>query len=364
MHEVGVPPVVEEIADPRPKRGEVLIKVVATGVCHSDLHVLKGELRFPLPCVLGHEISGVVTELGEGVTNVSVGDRVASPFIMPCGFCEYCARGEEELCATWFAENRGKGALYDGTSRLAALDGSSIAMYSMAGFAEYSVVPATAVFKVPDELALEDCSVLGCATFTAFGMLRHTARLQAGETIAIVGTGGVGSAAIQLAGVFGASRVIAIDIRGDKLEAARLLGATDLVNAAEVDVGEAVRSLTAGRGVDIAVEAFGHPATVESALAAVRAGGRVALAGLAPHGVEARFEITPLVRRKISILGSFGGRARTDMPILLSLAAQGRIDPGQFISRRYPIGEATAAFDALERGEVIGRSIIVGDDAA
>jgi Zn-dependent alcohol dehydrogenase len=338
----------------------VLVKVVATGVCHSDLHVLKGELRFPLPCVLGHEISGLVAELGEGVTNVSVGDRVASPFIMPCGFCEYCARGEEELCATWFAENRGKGALYDGTSRLAALDGSSIAMYSMAGFAEYSVVPATAVFKVPDELALEDCSVLGCATFTAFGMLRHTARLQAGETIAIVGTGGVGSAAIQLAGVFGASRVIAID----KLEAARLLGATDLVNAAEVDVGEAVRDLTAGRGVDIAVEAFGHPATVESALAAVRAGGRVALAGLAPHGVEARFEITPLVRRKISILGSFGGRARTDMPILLSLAAQGRIDPGRFISRRYPIGEATAAFDALERGEVIGRSIIVADDAA
>ena len=212
--------------------------------------------------MLGHEISGVVAELGEGVTNVSVGDRVASPFIMPCGFCEYCARGEEELCATLFAENRGKGALYDGTSRLAALDGSSIAMYSMAGFAEYSVVPATAVFKVPDELALEDCSVLGCATFTAFGMLRHTARLQAGETIAIVGTGGVGSAAIQLAGVFGASRVIAIDIRGDKLEAARLLGATDLVNAAEVDVGEAVRDLTAGAVSTSPSRPSGDPATV------------------------------------------------------------------------------------------------------
>src|SRR5580704_13779402 len=134
MREVGVPPVVEELADPRPKRGEVLVKVAATGVCHSDLHVLKGDLRFLLPCVLGHEISGIVAELGEDVTNVAVGDRVAAPFIMPCGYCENCVRGEEELCLTFFAENRGKGALYDGTSRLATLDGSPIAMYSMAGF--------------------------------------------------------------------------------------------------------------------------------------------------------------------------------------------------------------------------------------
>jgi Zn-dependent alcohol dehydrogenase len=342
----------------------VLVKVVATGVCHSDLHVLKGDLGFLLPCVLGHEVSGVVAEVGEGVTNVGIGDRIASSFIMPCGFCENCVRGEEDLCATFFAENRGKGALYDGTSRLEALDGSPIAMYSQAGFAEYSVIPATAVFKVPDGLSLEECSVLGCASFTAFGMLRHAARFHAGETIAIIGTGGVGSAAIQLAGVFGASRIIAIDIRSDKLEAARILGATDVVNAAEVDVGEAVRDLTAGRGVDVAFEAFGDPATVQSALGAVRAGGRVALAGLVPYGVEARFEITPLIRRKISILGTFGGRARTDMPILLSLAGQGRIDPGRFISRRYPIGEATTAFDALERGEVIGRSIIVADDAS
>jgi S-(hydroxymethyl)glutathione dehydrogenase/alcohol dehydrogenase len=240
MHEIGAPLVVEEIADPRPKRGEVLVKVAATGVCHSDLHVLKGELRFPLPCVLGHEISGVVAEVGEGVTNVAVGDRVASPFIMPCGICDYCARGEEDLCSTWFTENRGKGALHDGTSRLAALDGSTIAMYSMAGFADYSVVPATAVFKVPDSLSLEDCAVLGCATFTAFGMLRHAANLRAGETIAVIGTGGVGSAAIQLARVFGAARVIAIDIRDDKLEAARSLGATDSVNAGNLDVGEAI----------------------------------------------------------------------------------------------------------------------------
>jgi succinate semialdehyde reductase (NADPH) len=361
MREIGVDPAVEELTMPEPQRGEVLVEVVATGVCHSDLHVLKGEIRFPLPCVLGHEISGIVAAVGEGVTNVVVGDRVASPFIMPCGYCEYCARGEEELCATFFALNRGKGALYDGTSRLHKADGSTIAMYSMAGFAEYSVVPATAVFQVPDALNLVDAAVLGCAGFTAYGLLRHTAALRVGESIAVVGSGGVGSATIQLAQVFGASRIIAIDIRDDKLEAARAIGATDTVNAATTDVGEAVAALTAGRGVDVAVEAFGHPASFNSALAAVRAGGRVALAGLAAAGTEASFEITPLVRRKIAILGSFGARARTDMPVLLDLAAAGRIDPGGFITRRYSMDEVGVALRALERGEVIGRAVVVAE---
>ena len=364
MHEVGRAPVVEEIADPRPLRGEVLVRVAATGVCHTDLHVLKGEVAFPLPCVLGHEISGTIVELGEGVTNLRLGERVVSPFIMPCGTCEFCARGEEDLCATFFAENRGKGALYDGTSRLAGLDGSSIAMYSMAGFAEYSVVPATAVFAVPDLVRLTDCSVLGCATFTAFGLLRNAADLRAGETVAVVGVGGVGSAVIQLAAVFGASRIIAIDIGDDKLRAASQLGATDTVNATHADVGQAVRELTGGRGVDIAVEAFGHPDTVESALMAVRDGGRIALAGIAPQGVEAHFEITRLVRRKISILGSYGARARTDMPMLIALVAAGRIDPGRFISRRYRLDETPAAFEALDRGEIIGRAIVVAEETA
>jgi succinate semialdehyde reductase (NADPH) len=364
LHEVGRPIRLEEIARPVPKAGEVLVQVVATGVCHTDLHVVKGEVAFPKPCVLGHEMSGIVAGLGDGVGSVAVGDRVVSPFIMPCGTCAFCARGEEDLCATFFAENRLKGTLYDGTSRLAFDDGRPIAMYSMAGFAEYSVVPATAVFRVPDEVDLAPAAVIGCALFTAFGLLRHAAALRAGETVAVVGTGGVGSAAIQLAHVFGASRIIAVDIREDKLAAARAVGATDVVNAAESDVGEAVRALTGGEGVDVALEAFGHPATFASALGAVRDGGRVALAGIAPAGVEASFEITRLVRRKIQVLGSYGGRARSDMPQLLALARAGRIDPGRFVTRRYRLDETAEAFAALDRGDIVGRAIVVADEVA
>lgn len=363
LYEPGKPVVIEEIPRPEPKAGEVLVRVVATGVCHTDLHVLKGEVAFPTPAVLGHEMSGIVTRVGEGVRNVVPGDRVVATFIMPCGTCGYCARGEEDLCETFFAENRLRGTLYDGTSRLVSADGSPIAMYSMAAFAEYAVVPATAVFKAPDSLDLAPAAVIGCALFTAFGLLRHAADVRAGERVAVVGTGGVGSAVIQLAHVFGASQVIAIDIKEDKLEQARALGATDVVNAASSDVGAAVRDLTKGQGVDVALEAFGSPRTFESALSAVRDGGRVAMAGIAPAGQQATFEITRLVRRRIQILGSYGGRARSDMPQLLALAAAGRIDPTRFVTRRYRLEETADAFAALDRGEILGRAIVVASDA-
>lgn len=362
LHEVGRPITIEEIARPIPKDGEVLVKVVATGVCHTDLHIVKGDVGFPLPCVLGHEMSGIVAALGAGVRNVNLGDRVVGPFIMPCGSCAYCARGESDLCSTFFAENRGKGTLYDGTSRLAFDDGRPIAMYSMAGFAEYCVLPATAVFRAPDEIDLLPAAVIGCALFTAFGLLTHAAKLRAGESVAVVGSGGVGSAVIQLAQVFGASRIIAVDLADDKLDAALSVGATDIVNASTTDVGEAIRSLTDGAGVDVALEVVGHPTSFSSALSAVRDGGRVAMVGIAPAGVEASFEITRIVRRRITIAGSYGGRAGEDMPKLLALARSGKIDPGRFVTRRYGLDEVADAFSALDRGEIIGRAIIVADD--
>ena len=364
LHEVGEPMIIEDIARPVPKDGEVLVRVISTGVCHTDLHVIKGEVAFPTPCVLGHEMAGVVAGVGSGVRSVAVGDRVVAPFIMPCGWCAYCVRGESDLCATFFAQNRLRGTLYDGTSRLAFDDGEAIAMYSMAALAEYAVVPATAIFRAPDTIDLVPAAVIGCALLTAYGLLRHAAQVRGGETVAVIGAGGVGSAAIQMARAFGASKVIAVDLSDDKLDAAREIGATDVVNASNSDAAEVLRSLTGGEGVDVALEVVGHPASFATALGGVRDGGRVALAGIAPIGVEAHFEITRVVRRKVAIIGSYGGRPGSDMPILLRMVEAGQLDPGRFVTRRYSLDQAADAYAALDRGEIVGRAIIVADDAA
>src|SRR5688572_4920443 len=222
---------IEEIPIPEPKAGEVLVRVSACGVCHTDLHVMKPEVAFPLPAVMGHEISGTVAALGPGVAGPPVGTPVVSAFIMPCGFCAACGAGRDDLCDSFFAMNRLKGTLYDGTTRLRRADGTPIAMYSMAGLAEYSVVPATDVFAVPPNLPLAESSVLGCAIFTAYGAVRHGAELRGGERIAVVAVGGVGINIIQIAKAFGASQVIAVDVKDDKLAAAQRLGATDVVNS-------------------------------------------------------------------------------------------------------------------------------------
>src|SRR6186997_298057 len=226
---------IEEIPLPEPGAGEVLVKVNACGVCHTDLHVLKAEVAFPTPAVMGHEISGTVAALGNGVKGPAIGSKVVSAFIMPCGFCMACGTGRDDLCDSFFAMNRLKGTLYDGTTRLRRRDGSPIAMYSMAGLAEYAVVPATDVFPLIDGLPLEESAVLGCAIFTAYGAVRHGAELRGGERIAVVATGGVGINIIQIAKAFGASQIIAVDIRDDKLEAATRLGATDVVNSTKTD---------------------------------------------------------------------------------------------------------------------------------
>ena len=172
---------VEKIPIPEPRAGEALVRVSACGVCHTDLHVIKGEVAFPMPAVLGHEISGTVAAVGPGVEGLPVGTPVVAPFIMPCGDCAHCLAGRDDLCEKFFGMNRLKGTLYDGTTRLRREDGSPVAMYSMAGLAEYSVVPVAGLFALPPELPLVESAVLGCAVFTAYGAVRHAADLRGGE---------------------------------------------------------------------------------------------------------------------------------------------------------------------------------------
>jgi S-(hydroxymethyl)glutathione dehydrogenase/alcohol dehydrogenase len=350
---------VEDIPVPEPRAGEILVKVSACGVCHTDLHVMKAEVAFPTPAVMGHEISGTIEGLGPGVNGPAVGSKVVSAFIMPCGFCAPCGAGRDDLCDSFFAMNRLKGTLYDGTSRLKRRDGSAIAMYSMAGLAEYAVVPATDVFPLVDGLPLEESAVLGCAVFTAYGAVRHGAELRGGERVAVVAVGGVGINVIQIAHAFGASQIIAVDVKDDKLEAARRLGATDLVNAATTDATARVRELTEGRGVDVAFEVLGLPQTFTQAFEMIRDGGRMVAVGIAPGRTTAPVEITRLVRRELRIIGSYGARTRSDMPEIIRLAAKGIFRPETMVTQRFSLAEADAAYKALARGEIVGRAIVV-----
>jgi len=352
---------VEEIPIPHPHSGEVLVKVAGCGVCHTDLHVIKGEVAFPTPCVLGHEISGVVAEVPSGTDAPEVGSNVVGAFIMPCGSCRFCARGRDDLCERFFAMNRLKGTLYDGTTRLYRAGGDPLWMYSMGGLAEYCVIPATGLFRLPDGLPLVESAVYGCSILTAFGAVRHAGDVRVGETVAVVAIGGVGLNLVQLAHAFGAAQIIAVDVREEALRTAVDLGATDVVNAGEQDAVSRVRELTGGEGVDVAFEALGRPQTFEQAFELVRDGGRMVAIGIASGQATAAIGITRLVRRSIRITGSYGGRTRADMPEILRMAAAGAIRAERMVTQRVPLSGAAAAYAALDGGAIIGRAVVTPD---
>jgi succinate semialdehyde reductase (NADPH) len=349
---------VEELRDPEPRAGEVLVRVAACGVCHTDLHIHDGSVPFPLPCVLGHEISGTVLELGEGVTDLEAGQRVVGAFIMPCGACPMCRAGREELCDLFFAHNRLNGTLYDGKTRLFDAGGQPVWMYSMGGLSEQAVIPARGVAPLHDDVELTDSAILGCALMTAYGAVTQVGRLQRDETVAVFGAGGVGGSVIQVARALGASQVIAVDVSDDKLDLARDLGATEVINASRDDPVQVARELTDGRGTDVAFEAIGRPQTFRQATETVADGGRSVMVGIAPVGLTAEVEITRLVRRKLQVLGSFGGRPRHDLHALMDLVVRGELNLAGAIGARFSLDESTEAYARLAAGEIRGRALI------
>jgi succinate semialdehyde reductase (NADPH) len=357
LPEPGSPLQIEEVQVPAPRRGEVLVKVTACGVCHTDLHVIKGEVAFPTPAVLGHEISGTVAGLGEGVDGFAAGQRVLGTFIMPCGACEQCRIAHDDLCEKFFAMNRLRGTLYDGETRLFRPDGSPLAMYSMGGLAEYAVVPANGVFPLADSMPAEESAILGCAAMTAYGAITNGADLRVGERVAVVATGGVGSLIVQLARAQGALQVVAVDMGAEKLEAARRLGATDVVDASQEDPVARVLELTDG-GADVVFEALGLEQTVRQAVEMLRDGGRLVAVGITPADVRVPIDVTRLVRRGLRIQGSYGARPRSDMPRLLALIERGVVEPQQAVTRKFTLDEAPEAYQALDRREIVGRAIV------
>lgn len=352
-----------EVEVPTPAAGEALVRVSACGVCHTDLHVLKGEVAFPRPAVLGHEISGTVVRFGDGsqrLAGLSLGDSVVAGFIMPCAECARCLEGRDDLCTKFFELNRMKGVLYDGTSRLAMPDGSFLAMYSMGGLAEYAVVPISALAKLPADLELQKACILGCAGLTSYGAVHRAGHVRSGHVVAVIGCGGIGSNIIQMARAAGASTIVAVDISREKLESAGALGATHLLNAKEVDPIAYVKERFGG--VDVAFEALGTPRTFAQASRMLADGGRMVAVGIAAGGMTGEVDITPLVRRGQSVVGSFGARTREDLPQVISLAASGQFDHSQTITRTFRLGEVDDAYQALSRGEITGRAIVVMND--
>ncbi len=350
---------VMDVPTPTPRAGEALLEVIACGVCHTDLHVMKGEVRFPRPAVMGHEVSGRIVAVGPGAADahgLAVGDLVVAGFVMPCTECAQCRRGRDDLCTEFFAQNRLKGTLFDGESRLAMPDGSFLAMYSMGGLAQFAVSPISALTAIPDGLDPELACVLGCSGLTSYGAVFRAGEVAPGDSVAIFGVGGIGSSLIPMARSAGATTIVAVDIVDAKLDRARELGATHVVNASAGDPVAAIRESVGG--VRVAFEALGHPATFRQAVESLDDGGRKVAIGNAAGDAAAEVEITPLVRRGYHVVGSFGGRTRTDLPEVAKLAASGDFDVAGLVSRRFGLDEVDDAYRALARGEITGRAIV------
>lgn len=358
--EPGTPLVVEEIELDEPREDEVLVRVAAAGVCHSDLHLADGVLgdgRWPI--VLGHEGAGIVERVGSRVTNVAPGDHVAFCFVPACGDCRACRSGHPNLCGP--AGDHGyAGMLMDGTSRLRRLDGTILQHGLMtACFAERTVIDAAGAVPIPKDLPLQQAALLGCGVVTGFGAVRNVAGVRIGDTVCVIGCGGVGLQVVAAARIAGASRIIAVDRDAEKLVLARARGATDCVLSGP-DAAAEIKRLSDG-GVDYALEVVGRAETIRLAWDAIRAGGTAVVVGLAPRGVEVSIPGIEFLSDK-AIKGCYygSGNVALELPQLVRLVTDGRLDLGEVVSHTTDLHGINDALDRLRAG-VGARTIIVLD---
>src|SRR6185436_6962768 len=325
---------IDEVELEPPGHGEVLVRVAAAGLCHSDLSVINGDRPRPVPMALGHEASGVVEELGPGVDDLTRGDHVVMVFVPSCGHCLPCAEGRPALCEPGAAAN-GKGTLLSGARRIKRKGLALNHHLGVSAFAEYVTVSRRSLVKVDRELALDEAALFGCAVLTGVGAVVNTARVPAGATVAVIGLGGVGLAALLGAIAAGASRVVAIDLADDKLEFAKQLGATDTFNARKEDCGDAVRAATSG-GVDYAFELAGSVKAMELAYKITRRGGTTVTAGLPPPSANFSFAQVGLVAEERTIKGSYIGTCvpLRDLPRYVGLYRQGRLPVNKLLTHR------------------------------
>ena len=340
-----------------PRRGEVLVRIAAAGVCHSDYHLVSGATQHPMPVVAGHEGAGVVEAVGPGVDTIRPGDHVVLNWTPDCGHCFYCLRGKPNLCETW-TELIWAGTMLDGTTRL-SLGGRPVYHYcGLASFATHAVVPRQSCVVAPREVPLEVAALVGCAVATGVGATIYTTSVRPGDSVAVFGCGGVGLSVLQGARLCGAQTLIAVDRNAGKMEVAKRFGATHVLMSGP-DVVQSIRNIT-GRGVDHAFEAVGLPALQELALHAVRPGGTLVLAGLSPMDTATNLPGAILTRQEKTVKGSYYGSVspRRDFPMLLDLYRQGRLDLDSLISKRYPLSQINEAYADMLAGS-LARGVIV-----
>ncbi|MCU1483457.1 MAG: frmA [Actinomycetia bacterium] len=347
--------VIDEVQVDAPGPREVLVRTVAAGLCHSDLHFMQGLYPYPLPAVLGHESAGVVEAVGDQVTDLAVGDHVVSCVSGFCGACRYCLSGRPFLC-----DKVGLARAPGSTPRLSRGGVGLFPFFDLASFAEELLVHEHFLVKISPDMPLDKAALIGCGVTTGVGAVVNTAAVRPGETVAVLGCGGIGLNAIQAAALLGASRVIAVDRLASKLELARTFGATDVVDASTEDAVLAVQELTGG-GVDHAIEAIGLKVTAEQAFAMVGKGGTATLIGMVPFGQKLEIDPTALLGGK-RIQGSNMGsnRFRVDMPQYVDWYLAGRLKLDELVSGTMPLDAINDGFAALAKGEV-ARQLILFD---
>ncbi|ABS64616.1 Alcohol dehydrogenase zinc-binding domain protein [Parvibaculum lavamentivorans DS-1] len=355
LRQVGQPLAIEDVKINKPGPHEVLIRTVAAGVCHSDLHFVEGSYPYPLPAVLGHESAGVVEQVGSEVRTVKPGDHVITCLSAFCGHCEHCLTGHLSRCVSPETKRQA-----EEEPRLGAVPGAMNQFLNLSSFAEQMLIHEHACVAIRKDMPLDRAALIGCSVTTGVGAVIHTSNVRPGETVAVLGCGGVGLACINGAAIAGAGRIIAIDTQGSKLNLAKEFGATDVVNAKDGDPVKQVMDLTNG-GVHHSFEAIGLKATTEQAFRMLARGGTANVIGMIPVGVHIELHGADFLGEK-RIQGSTMGSNRfpVDMPRFVDFYMSDKLKLDQMISRRIKLDQVNEAFDELKRGE-LARSVIMFD---
>jgi S-(hydroxymethyl)glutathione dehydrogenase/alcohol dehydrogenase len=350
---------VEEVALDPPKAGELKIKMVATGVCRSDLSVINGTIPLPKPIVVGHEGAGIVEEVGEGVADFTAGDPVVLSFNPACGRCFFCDNHQPQFCNVGAPD----GKMLDGTCRVHRQDGSDLGVMQYLGcMAEYAIVPAISAQKIDSSFPLDKAALVGCGVMTGVGAVTNTAKVTPGSTTAVFGCGGVGLSIIQGCRIAGARQIIAVDVADNKLEMARHFGATDTVNGSVDDGVKKCKELTGGLGPDFTFEAAGVPQLMEAANRAARRGGTATIVGVGKLTDAVPFNALLLSMDGKTVKGSYYGDTnfRYDFPMLLEMYRVGKLNLDDMVTTTYTIDEAPKALADLEAGKN-ARGVILYD---